>query len=282
MPLPGPLTKGRVFFRPVARSARSLRVPVVRRAHLVARSALMACAAAPHERNTTGRAKCCMDATGLRRRLRRAGGLHGGTVSSGRRRHRRPARIARRRGHQRAAAPPARGSHRTQAGSPAGGGVTGAQLASHAGMVGGGRWRHRRAARVARRRGHRRRARVAAPANHARSRGLRYGGHSISSSWESMSKGVALGCFSGDLGLFHVEHRPRCATDGQVDPPGGAGASGALLRTPWAVRPLAACKVRALPWHGQAGGSGRGAGGAAARRGRIWGACRRGRALQKM
>ena len=245
-----------------------------------------------------------MDATGLRRRLRRAGGLHGGTVSSGRRRHRRPARIARRRGHRRAAASPARCSRRTPARSPAGGGVTGAQLASHAGMVGGGRWRHRRPARITRRRGHRRRARVADPANHARSRGLRYGGHSIISSWESMSKGVALGCFSGDSGLFHVEHQPRCATDGQVDPPGGAGASrrwllannragqvdppggagasGALLRTPWAVRPLAACKVRALPSHGQAGNSGRGAGGAAARRGRIWGACRRGRALQKM
>ena len=78
----------------------------------------MACAASPHERNTTRRAKCCMDATGWRRRLRRAGGLHGGTVSRGLRRVRRPARIARRRGLQRAAASPARGSRRTPARCP--------------------------------------------------------------------------------------------------------------------------------------------------------------------
>ena len=88
-----------------------------------------------------------------RRRLRRAGGLHGGTVSRWRRRHRRPARIARRPGHQRAAASPARGSRRTPAGSPAGSGVTGARLASHAGRVTSGRRRVRRAGRVALARG---------------------------------------------------------------------------------------------------------------------------------
>ena len=187
----------------------------------------------------------------------------------------------------------ARSSRHTPAWSAGCGVGSGARLASRRGIVG-------MLARIALRR----RARVAAPANHARSRGLRYGGHSISSSWASMAQGLALGCFSGDLGLVGVGGQPRCTTAGQadppaaagasrrwllannragqVDPPGGAGASGALLRTPWAVRPLAACKVRALPSHGQAGNSGRGAGGAAARRGRIWGACRRGRALQKM
>ena len=182
---------------------------------------------------------------------------HAGQVSSGRRRLRRAARVARRPGLQRAAASAARSSRHTPAWSAGGDGVTGAQLASRRGIVS-------MLARIALRR----RARGAALANHARSRGLRYGGHSIISSWESMSKGVALGCLSGDSGLFHVERQPQWGTGGQVDPPGGAGASGALLRTPWAVRPLAACKVRALPWHGQAGSSGRGAGGAAARRGR--------------
>ena len=165
----------------------------------------------------------------------------------------------------------ARSSRHTPAWSAGCGVGSGAQLASRRGIVS-------ILARIALRR----RARGAARASHARSRGLRYGGHSNNSSGESMSKGVALGCFSGDSGLFHVERHPRWATSGQVDPPAAAGAGGALLRTPWAVRPLAACKVRALPSHGQAGNSGRGAGGAAARRGRIWGACRRGRALQKM
>ena len=213
-------------------------------------------------------------------------------------------RSPRRHGVQRAAASPAPCSHRTQAGSPAGDGATGARLASHAGGVTSGRRRHRRAARVTRRHG--RRGAMASPARSSRLAGAlsacwresrsgaalagrrsqitraRGGGHSISSSWESMSKRVAHGCFSGDSGLFYVGRQPHCTTGGQVDPPGCTGASGALLRTPWAVRPLAACKVRALPSHGQAGNSGRGAGGAAARRGRIWGACRRGRALQKM
>ena len=101
-----------------------------------------------------------------RRRLRRAGGLHGGTVSRWRRRHRRPARIARRPGLQRAAASPARGSRRTPARSPAGGGVTGARLASHAGQVSSGRRRHRRADRVARRPGLQRAA--ASPARSSR------------------------------------------------------------------------------------------------------------------
>ena len=253
----------------------------------------MAGAASPQAHKTTRRAQCGMDTTGLRRRLRRAGGFRGRPGRKGAAQLRRAARVTRRHGLQRAAASPARCSRRTPARSPAGGGVTGAQLASRRGIVS-------MLARIALRR----RARGAALANHARSRDPRYCGHSIISSWESMSKGVALGCFSGDSGLFHVEHQPRCTTAGpadppaaagasrrwllannragQVDPPGSAGASGALLRTPWAVRPLAACKVRALPSHGQAGNSGRGAGGAAARRGRIWGACRRGRALQKM
>ena len=217
-----------------------------------------------------------------RRRLRRAGGLHGGTVSSGRRRHRRPARIARRPGRQGAAAAPAPCSHRTPARSPGGCGRTGARLASHAGAVSRGMRRVRRAGCVALARGVQGAARGVDPANHARARGRRYSGHSIIDIWASMSKGLAPGCFSGVLGLFHVERRPRCTTGGQLDPPVGAGAGGALLRAPITARPLAAGRVRALPWHGQAGGSGRGAGGAAARRGRIWGACRRGRALQKM
>ena len=168
-------------------------------------------------------------------------------------------------------AAPARCSHRTQAGSAGGEGGSGALLASRRSIV-------TMRAKITLRR----RARGAALANHARSRGLRYGGHSNNSSGESMSKGVALGCLSSGLALVGEDGQPRCTAWRSKDPPGGAGAGGALLRTPWAVRPLAACKVRALPWHGQAGGSGRGAGGAAARRGRIWGACRRGRALQKM
>ena len=104
-----------------------------------------------------------------RRRLRRAGGLHGGTVSRWRQRHRRPARIARRPGLQRAAVSPARCSRRTPARSPAGGGVTGARLASHAGQVSSGRRRLRRAARIARRHG--RRGAGAAPARCSRHAG---------------------------------------------------------------------------------------------------------------
>jgi len=210
-------------------------------------------------------------------------------VSRGQRRVRRAGRVALARGVQGAAACPARRSCRAgarcpgaaacparrscRAGArcPGGSGVSGAQVASRRGIVS-------ILARIALRR----RARGAARANHARSRDPRCGGHSIISSWESMSKGAALGCFSGVSGLFHVERQPRWAARGQLDPPGSAGVSGALLRTPITARPLAACRVRALPWHGQAGGSGRGAGGAAARRGRIRGACRRGRALQKM
>ena len=206
-----------------------------------------------------------------RRRLRRAGGLRGRPGQKGAAQLRRAARIARRRGRQGARAAPARCSHRTPAWSAGGEGGSGALLASHAGMVG-----------VLAQIALRRRARGAALANHARSRGLRYGGHSNNSSWASMSKGVALGCLSSVLALFHVEHQPRCTTGSSRDPPGSAGAGGALLRTPMAVRPLAAGKVRALPSHRQAGNSGCGAGGAAARRGRVWGACRHGRALRKM
>ena len=207
---------------------------------------------------------------------------HAGQVARGRRRARRAARVARRRGHRRAAASPARGSRRTQAWSPAGSGVTGAQLASHAGQVStlaqiALRRRARGAARALRRR-----ARGVALANHARSRGLRYGGHSNNSSWISMSKGVAHGCLSSVLALVGGGNQPRCTTGSSRDQPGSAGVSGALLRTPMAVRPLAAGKVRALPSHRQAGNSGCGAGGAAARRGRVWGACRHGRALRKM
>ena len=237
----------------------------------MARSALITSAAPPQARKTTRRAQCGMDATGLRRRLRRAGGFRGRPGRRGQRRHRRAARVARRRGHRRAAASPARGSRRTPARSPAGGGVSGALLASHAGIVS-------MLAQIALRR----RARVAAPANHARSRGRRYSGYSKNSSWASMSQGVAPGCLSSDSGLVGGGGRPRYTTWDPRAPAGCAGAGGALLRTPMAVRPLAAGNVRALPSHGQAGGSGRGAGGAAARRGRIWGACRRGRALQKM
>ena len=191
-------------------------------------------------------------------------------------------RSPRRHGVQWAAASPAPCSHRTPARSPGGCGGTGARLASHAGQVARGLRRVRRAGRVALARGVQGAARVAtAPRSRGGSRKSR-SGHSIIDIWASMSKGLAPGCFSGVLGLFHVERRPRCTTGGQLDPPGGAGAGGALLRAPITARPLAAGRVRALPWHGQAGGSGRGAGGAAARRGRIWGACRRGRALQKM
>ena len=106
-----------------------------------------------------------------RRRLRRAGGLRSRPGRRGAAQLRRAARVARRPGHQRAAAGLARSSHRPQAGSPAGSGVSGAQLASHAGQVSGGRLSSLR-----------RRARGAALANHARSRGLRYGGHSKNSS----------------------------------------------------------------------------------------------------
>ena len=207
---------------------------------------------------------------------------HAGMVGRGRRRARRAARVARRPGLRRAAASPARSSCRTPARSPARGGVSGAQLVS--------RWRAVSGVRLS---SLRRRARGVAPANHARARGRRYanharargrryGGHSKNSSRASMSKGAAPSCLSSDSGLFHVERQPRCTTVGQVDQPGGAGAGGALLRAPITARPLAACRVRALPWHGQAGDSGRGAGGAAARRGRVWGACRHGRALRKM
>ena len=196
---------------------------------------------------------------------------HAGAVSRGQRRLRRAARVARWRGVQGAAAAPARSSHRTLARCPGGSGGSGALLASRRSIV------SMRAKITLRRR-----ARGAARASHARSRDPRYCGHSIISSWGSMSKGVAHGCLSGDSELFHVERQPRWAARGQLDPPGSAGAGGALLRAPITARPLAACRVRALPWHGQAGSSGRGAGGAAARRGRIRGACRRGRALQKM
>ena len=168
-------------------------------------------------------------------------------------------------------AAPARCSHRTQAWSAGGEGGPGARLASHAGIVS-------TLAQIALRR----RARGAALANHARSRGLRYGGHRNNSSWISMSKGVALGCLSSVLALIDGGSQPRCTPSSPRWPPGRAGVGGALLRTPMAVRPLAAGKVRALPSHRQAGNSGCGAGGAAARRGRVWGACRRGRALRKM
>ena len=144
-----------------------------------------------------------------RRRLRRAGGLRSRPGRRGAAQLRRAARVARRPGHQRAAAGLARGSRRTPARSPARGGVTGARLASHAGAVStlaqiALRRRARGAARALRRR-----ARGVALANHARSRGLRYGGHSNNSSWISMSKGVALGCLSSVLALFHVEQQPR-------------------------------------------------------------------------
>ena len=242
----------------------------------------MAGAAAPQELKTTRRAQCGMDTTGLRHRLRRAGGLRSRPGRRGAAQLRRAARIALRHGRQGARADPARCSRRTPARSPARGGVTGARLASHAGQVStlaqiALRRRARGAARALRRR-----ARGVALANHARSRGLRYGGHSNNSSWISMSKGVALGCLSSVLALIDGGSQPRCTTRSSMEPPGHAGVGGALLRTPMAVRPLAAGKVRALPSHRQAGNSGCGAGGAAARRGRVWGACRHGRALRKM
>ena len=168
-------------------------------------------------------------------------------------------------------AAPARCSHRTQAWSAGGGGGSGALLAPRRSIV-------TMRAKITLRR----RARGAALANHARSRGLRYGGHSNNSSWASMSKGVALGCLSSVLALVGGGSQPRCTPSSPRWPPGRAGVGGALLRTPMAVRPLAAGKVRALPSHRQAGNSGCGAGGAAARRGRVWGACRHGRALRKM
>ena len=110
-----------------------------------------------------------------RRRLRRAGGLRGRPGQKGAAQLRRAARIARRHGRQGAKAGPARGSRRTPTRSPAGGGVTGARLASRQGIVS-----------VLAQIALRRRARGAALANHARSRGLRYGGHSKNSSWISM------------------------------------------------------------------------------------------------
>ena len=242
----------------------------------------MAGAAAPQARKTTRRAQCGMDTTGLRRRLRRAGGLRSRPGRRGAAQLRRAARIARRPGRQGAKAGPARGSRRTPARSPARGGVTGARLASHAVIVStlaqiALRRRARGAARALRRR-----ARGVALANHARTRVSRYGGHSKNSSWASMSKGVAPGCLSSVLALVGGGSQPRCTPSSSRWPPGGAGVGGALLRTPMAVRPLAAGKVRALPSYGQAGNSGCGAGGAAARRGRVWGACRHGRALRKM
>ena len=170
-----------------------------------------------------------------RRRLRRAGGLRGRPGRKGAALSRRAARIARRHGRQGARANPARCSRHAGASSPCRRkSRSGAALAGH----------------------------------HARSRGLRYGGHSNNSSWISMSKGVARGCLSSVLALVGGGGQPRCTTGGSVDRPAGTGASWALLRTPWAVRPLAAGKVRALPSHRQAGNSGGGAGGAAARRGR--------------
>ena len=137
-----------------------------------------------------------------RRRLRRAGGLHGGTVSRWRRRHRRPARIARRPGLQRAAASPARGSRRTPARSPAGGGVSGARLASHAGQVSSGRRRHRRAARVTRRHG--RRGAMASPARSSRHAGA------LSACWRESRSGAAL---AGQLSQI-TRARGVCATVG--------------------------------------------------------------------
>ena len=242
----------------------------------------MAGAAAPQARKTTRRAQCGMDTTGLRRRLRRAGGLRGRPGRKGaaqirraariaRRQIRRAARVARRQGRRGARADPARCSPRSQAWSAGGEGGSGAQLASRRGIVS-------MLAQITLRR----RARGAALANHARSRGLRYGGHSSNSSGVSMSKGVALGCLSSGLALVGGGNQPRCTAWRSKDSPDGAGAGGVLLRTPMAVRPGAAGKVRALPSYGQAGNSGCGAGGAAARRGRVWGACRLWRALRKM
>ena len=203
-----------------------------------------------------------------RHRLRRAGGLRGRPGRKGAARLRRAARIARRPGLQRAAASPARCSRHTPAWSarcsrhtPAwsagGDGVTGAQVEPRRSIV-------TMRAKITLRR----RARGAALANHARSRGLRYGGHSNNSSGVSMSKGVALGCLSSGLALVGGGNQPRCTAWRSMDPPAGVGVGGALRRTPRAARPGAAGKVRALPSHRQAGNSGGGAGGAAARRGR--------------
>ena len=166
---------------------------------------------------------------------------------------------------------PARCSHRTQAWSAGGGGGSGALLAPRRSIV-------TMRAKIALRR----RDRGAALANHARTRVSRYGGHSKNSAWASMSKGVAQGCLSSVLALVGVDGQLHCAPGAPASRLGGAGVSGALLRMPKAARPQAAGKVRALPSYGQAGNSGCGAGGAAARRGRVWGACRHGRALRKM
>ena len=151
----------------------------------------------------------------------------------------------------------ARCSHRTQAWSAGGGGGSGALLASHRGIVG-------MQAQIARRRS----ARGVALENHARQRASRYGGHSSPSASASIAQGVSPGCLSSDLALVGVDrqldHEPGAPAARLV----GASVRGALLRMPKAARPAAACKVRALPSHGQAGDSGRSAGGLAARRGR--------------
>ena len=168
-------------------------------------------------------------------------------------------------------AAPARCSHRTQASSARGEGSSGALLASPAGIVS-------MPAQIALRR----RARWAALANHARSLGRRYGGHSRWCSSSSISHGAAHGCLSSVLALVGGGAQAPFTPAAAADRLGGADVGGALLRTPTAARPLAACKVRALPSHGQAGNSGRSAGGSAARRGRVWGAWRQGRALRKM
>ena len=203
-----------------------------------------------------------------RRRLRQAGGRRGrpgrrgaaqigraARVSPGRRRHAVPCPWqARSKG---GSADRARCSRRSQARSARGRGSSGALLASHRGIVG-------MQAQIARRRS----ARGVALANHARPRASRYGGHSNNSSWASMSKGVAPGCLSSVLALVGVDrqldHAPGAPAARRV----GASVRGALLRMPKAARPAAACKARALPSHGQAGDSGRSAGGLAARRGR--------------
>ena len=112
-----------------------------------------------------------MDTTGLRRRLRRAGGLRSRPGRRGAAQLRRAARVARRPGHQRAAAGLARGSHRPPARSTAGSGWSGARLASPAGGVTSGQRRHRRAGRVARRPGHQRAA--ASPARRSCRAGAR-------------------------------------------------------------------------------------------------------------
>lgn len=151
----------------------------------------------------------------------------------------------------------ARCSRPPQASSARGEGSSGALLASPAGVVS-------MSAQIALRC----RARGSALANHARSRGRRYGGHSNGRSSSSISHGAAHGCFSSVLALVGVGAQAPFTPAAAADRLGGAGVGGALLRTPTAARPLAACKVRALPSHGQAGNSGRSAGGSAARRGR--------------